>query len=226
MEAAGEVHRTSVRVGRDGIAQSRQRKFSEPDLAAVRDAVVSNPLASSMLIAKVLGVHESTVRRIRDELGDVETKRVDARGHLVPARKRHGRTVAERFDAFVQRTTEGCWGWSGGTDGHGYGHLYWNGRQHKAHRISWTLAHGPIPPGLCVLHRCDNPACTRPDHLFLGTNRDNSVDMSRKNRWRNQFGSGRGLPVELEDNRGGAASGTAGSRPTFANNRRVASPAV
>lgn len=64
----------------------------------------------------------------------------------------------------------------------GYGDLTVNGVHWGAHRLAWTLAYGPIPTGLWVLHHCDNPPCCEPTHLFLGTNKDNSADRARKGR--------------------------------------------
>ncbi len=74
-----------------------------------------------------------------------------------------------------------CWIWTASKDTHGYGKT---GRNIKTHRLSWEVNVGPIPPGLCVLHKCDNPPCCNPQHLFLGTKKDNSQDMSSKNRHR------------------------------------------
>lgn len=80
------------------------------------------------------------------------------------------------------RKTDHCWEWIGGKTDRGYGHLRRDGIRILAHRFSWELVHGPIPDDLCVLHRCDNPSCVRPDHLFLGTRLDNMADMVKKGR--------------------------------------------
>ena len=92
----------------------------------------------------------------------------------------------KRFWPKVQKT-DGCWPWTAKKDCHGYGH-FWLGKfgnsrkEGRAHRISWMLQFGDISDGLCVLHKCDNPGCVRPDHLFLGSRRDNVADMVTKGR--------------------------------------------
>jgi DNA-binding CsgD family transcriptional regulator len=77
--------------------------------------------------------------------------------------------------------TETCWVWTGHSH-HGYGTISWNNRAFQTHRVSYELFVGPIPDGLQVLHRCDNPPCLRPDHLFLGTQAENIADMIAKGR--------------------------------------------
>ena len=90
---------------------------------------------------------------------------------------------------FTPRTIkrpDGCIVWTRSTNLNGYGHLacqrYFPKKMVLAHRFSWFLTHGTMPVGLCVLHRCDVRTCVNPDHLFLGTNRDNCDDMMRKGR--------------------------------------------
>jgi hypothetical protein len=76
-----------------------------------------------------------------------------------------------------------CWNWAGSiTENNRYGLFRLNGSQTKAHRFCYELWVGEIPDGMCVCHKCDNPKCVNPDHLFLGTQFDNMVDRTDKNR--------------------------------------------
>lgn len=83
-----------------------------------------------------------------------------------------------------KRKFKECWLWQGALDISGYGRFWCHGNDFKSHRFAWILARGEIPDGMCVLHRCDNPQCVNPDHLFLGTNADNTRDMLEKGRGR------------------------------------------
>lgn len=76
----------------------------------------------------------------------------------------------------------GCLLWLGAVGSNGYGRFYYQGRIMHAHRAAYAMAHGEIPKGLHVLHRCDRPLCVKPDHLFLGTNADNIADKVAKGR--------------------------------------------
>lgn len=75
-----------------------------------------------------------------------------------------------------------CWIWLGSTNGKGYGFMRVGKKSVGVHRIVYELVHGHIPEGMLVLHRCDNPTCCRPEHLFLGTYSDNGIDMTAKGR--------------------------------------------
>lgn len=83
----------------------------------------------------------------------------------------------------IKPMPNGCWEWQASRVAEGYGQTrVGHGNQRRAHRVAYELTYGPIPEGMCVLHRCDNPPCCNPEHLFLGTIADNNADMHRKGR--------------------------------------------
>lgn len=94
------------------------------------------------------------------------------------------KNTRESFWARINRVRVGCWIWPGATKVVGYGKVRWSGVDVLAHRKAWELERGPIPRGKQVCHRCDNPLCVRPSHLFLGTFRQNMRDKVAKGRTR------------------------------------------
>ena len=95
------------------------------------------------------------------------------------------RPLVERFWEKVARAgAEECWLWTAGLGTDGYGSIGVSRGAVRAHRVSWEIAFGAIPSGLCVLHKCDVRTCVNPSHLFLGTTQDNTADMVSKGRQR------------------------------------------
>lgn len=93
----------------------------------------------------------------------------------------HAGEFKYEFELRIDKTGP-CWLWIGGRFDSGYGKVLRGAKKLRAHRVSYELYVAPIPEGMHVLHKCDNPPCVNPNHLFLGTHIDNMRDMERKGR--------------------------------------------
>ena len=98
---------------------------------------------------------------------------------------------------YIRRLDE-CWPWLASTLGGGYGGFSHQDKMLGAHRVAYHLAHGPIPPGLCVLHHCDNPPCCNPAHLKVGTQADNIRDRDNRGRGRQASGERNGNAIHSD----------------------------
>jgi len=148
---------------------------------AVRASLMRRPRGVAFGFRAMLmrRVYASAGERLRGQLPSVRLAtmefKIDRKG------KRHA-ALEDRFWPRVEKTDGGCWVWRGRTNEWGYGLTSVGGRSTRAHRASWEMHNGPIPAGLWVLHRCDNPPCVNPAHLFIGDRAANTADMVAKNR--------------------------------------------
>lgn len=134
----------------------------------------------------------------------------DAMGSLVAGRRKKRPARAPITKEYLLENVKidpntGCWIWKAGTNGRGYGREYDGilGKCFVVHRRTYELWIGPIPPGLYSLHKCDNPPCCNPDHLFLGTQTQNMQDCSLKGRKEHKLSNAQVLAIR-NDPRPGA----------------------
>lgn len=93
-----------------------------------------------------------------------------------------------RFLTHIRKTKNGCWEWMGSRDSKNYGRIRLDDQINLAHRVAWVIFFDEIPKNKCICHKCDNPPCCNPHHLFIGTLKDNSQDCINKNRRHDQRG--------------------------------------
>ncbi len=96
-------------------------------------------------------------------------------------REQYLEALSKKFNKFVVKK-DGCWDWNATKNKAGYGSMLHRHKLIKSHRASYMIYNGEIPPSTFVLHSCDNPSCSNPQHLFLGSNTDNMRDMAKKGR--------------------------------------------
>lgn len=95
---------------------------------------------------------------------------------------KHGRVSGSFDDKYLVNKETGCHEWIAAKNKNGYGLTAYKGKSIQAHRLAWTIKFGEIPSGMFVCHKCDNPSCCNPDHLFIGSAYDNCQDMISKGR--------------------------------------------
>lgn len=137
------------------------------------------------------GAVRTTAYRLRDGRGRYCSAKCRSHWRRKPPEQRFEEGLRKDGPVPAQRPELGpCWEWQGAKNARGYGVIRCEGRTVLAHRFAWMIANGAA--SACVLHRCDNPSCCNPAHLFLGTRADNVRDMDSKGRRKTPLGSRRG----------------------------------
>lgn len=155
--------------------------FRKLDESAIRSILMDR--RAEAIVAAEFGVRPSMVNRIRVGARHASVAPEIPRWRRYRAPKTLGEAVEIRVD---KSTPDGCWNWIAPLHNCGYGKFSFRGEPWLSHRAAYTAARGPIPPGMFVLHSCDNRRCCNPAHLRVGTHAENIQDAV--DRGRNVFG--------------------------------------
>lgn len=167
------------------LSMTKERKLKRSDIFWKKHLDQADMAVFIVLLALE---HRETFSRVGLKKPPLSRRGVGLKETIMGAPKGYKKTdtLESRFWSKVSKT-DGCWLWTASGTDDGYGQLKFQGKRHYAHHLSVKLSGREIPVGMVVCHHCDTPACVRPDHLFIGTMKENQQDASNKGRSRNRY---------------------------------------
>lgn len=186
LASVGDVFGLSARQVKNILYRVGYKKPKPVNPDHVEMLRLRNEGCTLQVIGDKYGITRERVRQITDKMGYVKPVMPSKEEVLYRKKQDHRKKRIAEFWKNVFSNGEGCWEWIGylhpktGYGLFGMACVMGSSKDRYAHRISWTLKHGMIPKGLFVLHKCDNPACVNPKHLYLGTQKQNIKDREER----------------------------------------------